>query len=209
MISNPFATKFIRAGSMPYLFVNGHSIEAMFGQLVTSRMRGQIVGPHGTGKSTLLKQMVQQFKEHTHQKSDAPLGESFMAAQLGQGIRRLPWSWFKLIRTRPGTLLVIDGYEQLSLWRRISLQTVIRLRRLGLLITTHETQWGLPVLIRTHADVPTTRAIVDRLLADQSTGQPQPDLSDRELRQLLDSCGGNTREVLFQLFDRWQSGFGG
>lgn len=50
---NPFSTTFIRPGAIPFLFPNDQTIQDVVRQLAATDWWGQIIGPHGTGKSTL------------------------------------------------------------------------------------------------------------------------------------------------------------
>ena len=62
---------------------------------------------------------------------------------LHDGQRRLPPEAKRELRLRPPTLLAIDGYEQLGRWSRFRLRRHCRRRKLGLLITAHNSA-GLP-----------------------------------------------------------------
>ncbi len=52
--SNPFSTRFVRPGALAYRFPPGESAATLVERLAASGWRGQIVGPHGSGKSTLV-----------------------------------------------------------------------------------------------------------------------------------------------------------
>ncbi len=51
---NPFCTRRIRPGALPYFFPPGASIETILQRFQDFAGWGEIVGPHGSGKSTLL-----------------------------------------------------------------------------------------------------------------------------------------------------------
>ncbi len=51
---NPFSTCRTRPGAIPYVFPPGQSAAALIERMRESGWRGQIVGPHGSGKSALL-----------------------------------------------------------------------------------------------------------------------------------------------------------
>ena len=57
-LSNPFATRFISPVVMDYHFSEPLSAERLVGRLKANRWNGQIVGPHGSGKSTLINSLV-------------------------------------------------------------------------------------------------------------------------------------------------------
>src|SRR5262245_49587973 len=56
--SNPFSTRFIRPGAIPFIFSAGESAESLVDHLRVNNWRGQIIGPHGSGKSTLLAALL-------------------------------------------------------------------------------------------------------------------------------------------------------
>ena len=57
--SNPFSTRFVRPGAVPYLFAPGQSADGLVRRLAGFGWRGQIIGPHGSGKSTLLAALAE------------------------------------------------------------------------------------------------------------------------------------------------------
>jgi len=199
MLSNPFSTKFIRAGEIPFIFADGSSEPDVWETLKSNGMRGQIVGPHGTGKSTLLRQLTVRLEA-------CDKVASVMAARLTAEDHCLPWGLGDIWRAPGDTVLVVDGFEQLAWLRRMMLLVVTGARRLGLVVTAHRQQIQLPLLLQTNSSASTLRAVVHCLLADQVPDAGDVEwIGDAELRQLLDTCDGSTREVLFRLFDRWES----
>lgn len=193
--SNPFASKHIRPDANEYLFADGSTIDDTISRFEQLDRRAQIIGPHGTGKSTLLCKMLEQFETSDRMRSRVIL------AKLSSSDSRLPISLLDLLKTSNATI-VIDGFEQLPAWKRFAIRKIASARRLGLLITTHEDQ-GMATLVSTASNPQILRAIIRRLDPDQRLG-PIDGISERELCQLLDSCHGNVREVLFRLYDRVQ-----
>jgi hypothetical protein len=61
--SNPFATRFTRPGAIEYLFPAGQSAASLVAQLADQGWWGEIVGPHGSGKSTLVATLVPALRE--------------------------------------------------------------------------------------------------------------------------------------------------
>ena len=55
--SNPFSTRFVRPGAIPFCFPQGEGAGTLVTRLERQGWWGQIVGPHGSGKSTLLAQL--------------------------------------------------------------------------------------------------------------------------------------------------------
>jgi len=197
MATNPFASRFIRPGAVPFFFPAAGDAEEVIGRLRRHRWRGQIVGPHGSGKSTLLATLQPLLEQ---------AGCSVHRATLHQGQRRLPRGFPRPIwRAGDSTpLLVVDGCEQLSRWRWWQLRWWVRRYRAGLLITTHR-PLGLPSIWETRVDEDLARRVVtyllDRADRDPST-QPTPvHLTSEEIGAALLQAGGDLREALFRLYD--------
>src|SRR5581483_6754178 len=108
-------------------------------RLRQAQSHGEIVGPHGSGKSTLLAALVPAIEA---------AGRRVLQFTLHDGQRQLPPELLELPADATPTLVMIDGYEQLSRWSRWRLNRFIRRRGWGLLVTSHATA-GLPTLFRT------------------------------------------------------------
>ena len=174
---NPFCTRHVRPGAIPFRFPDGLDEKGLADRLEANGWRGQIVGPHGSGKSTLLEALLPELRRR----------RAVVRVELHYRERRLPaeaWA------TGEGTLLVIDGYEQLGWWTRRRVRRHCR----SLLVTTHRGQ-GLLDLYRTGVTAELAGAIVRGLHADEV-----PDLASR-----LAYHRGNLREVLFELYDRYEA----
>src|SRR5581483_12050635 len=57
---NPFSTRFIQPGAIPFHFPTPDGLAAIVRRLEGAGGRGQIIGPHGSGKSTLLAALLGQ-----------------------------------------------------------------------------------------------------------------------------------------------------
>ena len=188
---NPFATRHVRPGAVPFLFPPGASIDALLDRLERHHGWGQIIGPHGTGKSTLLAGLLEGL---------ARRGRRTLVAELHDGHRRLPEAvWRALAPGGGGLQVVIDGYEQLGFWTRRRLKAACRRDGHGLLVTAHRSV-GLPDLYRTHVAPDCARRVLEHLLA----GEGRPLVDDDDLAACLTARGGNLREALFDLYDLWE-----
>src|SRR5687767_3485333 len=101
-MSNPFATRFTRPGALEFLFAGDESIGGLVSKLSANCWRGQIIGPHGSGKSTLLAALL-------------PALET-AGRRVIQLDARGPFALPAALDS--ATIVVVDGYEQLSWWSR-------------------------------------------------------------------------------------------
>jgi hypothetical protein len=191
---NPFVTRAIRSGMVPFFFPPGESLRGLVERLRDHHWRGQIVGPHGSGKSTLLASLLPEIAEQA--------GE-VAVARLFVGCRRLP-SEFQSTgcfrRPAGGTrVFLIDGYEQLPPWRRGRLQRRCLHAGAGLLVSTHHALLGLPVLYQTQVTAETAWRVVTHLMPTQGAG-----LTRERVAALLASHAGDVRELLFELYDWYE-----
>jgi hypothetical protein len=204
---NPFATRFVRPGAIEFLFDQGASAEGLIAAFERCGCRGAIVGPHGTGKSTLLAalldrlatQSAEEFASH-HLETAARMPA--VVYRLHDGQRRLPREP-ALGKLAPGTLIVVDGYEQLSAWSRLALRWTTARRRLGLLVTSHSPTY-LPTLYTTSISLD----LADRIAAQlQSAGAGEDEarlLSRDDVATALAAHPTNLRECLFALYDLYE-----
>lgn len=190
---NPFCSRRVRPGAIPFLFPVGQSAAALVERLRASDWRGQIIGPHGSGKSSLLAALAPAIKER---------GRCVVLVELHDGQRRLPrdfppsagFDW----ATEVPTQIVVDGYEQLGRASRLWLGRFCRRRRCGLLVTAHA-DVGLPELYRITPDLSLAARVLDYLQRGYPPHATAEDLAERFARH-----GGNLREVLFDLYDVYQ-----
>jgi len=184
--SNPFATRHTRPGALPYLLPPGVSADDLVERLRQASWRGEIIGPHGTGKSTLLASLVPQL---------AAAGREVRQVTLTAGEATLPLSDADAATWTERTLLVVDGYEQLSWPSRLWLTSSLASRGAGVLVTAHEPM-GFPSIWTTTVDADLAWQIVGQLLP-----APHPRVTRELVAELLAEQGGNFREVLFALYD--------
>ena len=184
--SNPFATRFTRPGAIEFLFPEGVSLAGLVGKLRDHRWWGQIIGPHGSGKSTLLGAL-----EPAIARSDRTIERRSLAG----GQRQLD----PLPQLDGSTVLIIDGFEQLSWWQRRKVKAACRRAGAGLVVTAHS-DVGLPTLYETQPTLELAHLLVRRLLPSGDTT-----LSDADIAAAYASHPGNLRETLFALYDVYQA----
>ena len=188
--SNPFSTRFVRLGAIPYLFEPQQNAEDLVARFAEAGWRGQIVGPHGSGKSTLLATL------------NAPLaraGRRLWSVALHDGARRLPADWLGEAKSASANLIVIDGYEQLSVSSRFVVKARCRRLGWGMLVTAHR-DVGFTTLFSTASSLEATQALVRRLLGDDPAC-----IGPQVAAECFAACAGNVRETLFALYDRWET----
>lgn len=185
---NPFVTRRVRPGVIPYFFPPQVDASAVVEQWRAAGCRGAIVGAHGSGKSTLLAALRETL---------ARKGHTVHLIELHDGQRRLPKA--PLAAAAAGDAVFVDGYEQLGLLSRWRLSCLCRRRRLGLLLTSHR-RTRLPTLYRTSIDPPLARRVVDHLL-----GADRALITDADLAESLRRHGDDLREVLFEMYDRYEA----
>jgi len=187
---NPFATCRVRPGAVPFFFRDGASAGGLVERLRAAGWWGQIVGPHGTGKSTLLAALLPHLRA---------AGCEVLPVVQHQGERAVPERVWEFLRRRGNAghrrLLAIDGYEQLSWWAAWRIRRLCRAGRHGLLVTSHADA-GLPELYRTSVSRESARRVVAHLTAGAA-----PTVTEDEVTARLAARGGNLREALFDLYD--------
>lgn len=186
--TNPFSSQAVTPGAIPYIHDAGEDLEELVAKFQAAGYRGQIVGPHGSGKSTLLASLLPRLRE---------LGHHVESIALHDGERRLPHD-FATTKHEPPTIVVIDGYEQLSWFARRRIHSRCRRYDWGLLAVVHESV-GLPTLCAPRVSTELAAHIVKDLLQDRDFSVPAEDLED-----LLGKHAGNLRDVLFDLYDRYE-----
>ncbi|GAA4440799.1 hypothetical protein [Bremerella cremea] len=181
MQRNPFSTRFTRPGSLPFLFPKGSSIDRLVARLEATAYQGAIVGPHGSGKSTLLETLHLRWSK---------MGITEQRVRLTASQKCLAIDWSQL---GPDSILVIDGFEQLSFWRQRWIRWRCRRQRSRLMVTCHA-PCGIPVVLRTQADWELARTLAGVLLERDATAY------ENELRKIWDEQPGDIRAYFFRLY---------
>jgi energy-coupling factor transporter ATP-binding protein EcfA2 len=185
---NPFSTGHHRAGVMAYRFEEGGSAAALFDRFLAGGAEGALIGPEGTGKSTLLAALAREAERRTlrvqrltveHDGSHPALA----APAAGEH------------------LLCLDEADRLSWWRLHALRRRCRHEGIGLLVTAHR-PLALPTLRRTSVSPALAVALAAQVLA-QSPALPLL-VRAEEAGDLLRAQGGDLRRVFLALYDRFE-----
>lgn len=187
-VQNPFATRWTRPGACPFLLPAKTSIEDLVDQLQQQQGWGQIVGPHGCGKSTLIESLKPILEIR---------GEQLASYCLHQGQRHLPMKWTDC-SLQKATQVIVDGFEQLSKLSRYRLKRYCRKFNKGLLVTTHQTL-GIANLISLQPDIRTALRIVTYLQRNHVEV-----IHAEDVHRHYQDHPQNLRELLFSLYDLFE-----
>ncbi|MCS7305467.1 MAG: hypothetical protein NZ602_10230 [Thermoguttaceae bacterium] len=187
--SNPFSSRYVRPGAIPFFFPEGCSVELLLQRLRDHGWQGQILGPHGSGKSALLAHLLPAI-EHA--------GRPTLLYTLHEGARQLPNPLPSPAPENQTLVVLIDGYEQLSRWHRFRLRRLCRQAQWGLVVTAHRSL-GFPTLMRLRPDVQLAQKIVHWLLRDSPSL-----ISPEQVAAAFQAQHGDLREMLFALYDLWE-----
>lgn len=187
--TNPFRTD--RLLTVGYL-IEPREWDLLLARFALNRFRGALVGPRGSGKTTLLEDVERHFDRQGWRVARVRLSSE--CPRLSAGDKDT------LRRSDPATLITVDGYEQLGALARRWVSGTSR-RAGGLLVTSHY-RCGLPTLRHHRTSPALLRTIVERLLDEEGRDIADP----RSLEALYEEHGGNIRECLRALYDRFSPG---
>lgn len=201
--SNPFSTRNVKPGMIPFLGLDASSILEMATKLMESHAMTQIVGPHGAGKTTLTFAIQDQLNQ--------------LAAAAGKKliVRRFTVGAGKSIRSIQGTvpiddgrngdaslLFVVDGIERMGFLQQLGFLNHCRTHDYRLLATTHRPLKNLQVIHRIDSKAETLVQLVAYLSSEL---QGQAGFRKSDLECLFNEQNGDLRECLMQLYDRFES----
>lgn len=180
---NPFRVD--RLHALPFE-PQGATWDELLHRLQRLRLRGVVRGPHGSGKTTLLEQLAPRLAAQGLRPR--------LLFRNRDGGGAIPPDWRGTLDSlAPGDVLLVDGYDHLSVLNRLRLRALARRCAAGLIATSHRPHLTLRTLHRTR----TTPALLVRL-ADQLAPRPlpRPLLADLYARHR-----GNLRDAFRDLYD--------
>ena len=194
--SNPFSCRYFEPGNIPFLFHNEHSIESLACKLQFSSSqrptvrRWAIVGPHGSGKSTLIKQLSEQL--------DCQVHVLHSSTNKLQAMREI------LAKLDRSPLCLVDGYEQLPHWSRLWIRAYSQLKRVTLCVTAHRRPWAFDLLWQTRIDQQVEQHVLDCLLGGNDPALKTALLESQAWKDSREKQRENLRESLFDMYDWWR-----
>jgi len=196
--SNPFATRHFAPGQIPFFFPAPHSLDSLSNQLMSQKaFRWAIVGPHGSGKSTLIAHLL----------SNPNLRNAFPAntlLRLDSSTSRLPRWWFAIRQLPKNQLLAIDGFEQFRFWMQRTLASLASAQKCKLLITTHQKHASFNTLWETSIDSQIEQHVLSMILQSENATKFDELLQSDAWRSSRNRHGYNLRESLFDMYDWWR-----
>lgn len=215
--SNPFSTKYIRPGAMAYVG-KPNEIETTIERWRKANWIGQIVGPHGSGKTTMTIAIEESIRGPDQSKRcDFCANPRRITIRRERKLRIPSWtvnepsctrSQFDAKKncTKLPSLLIVDGIANLSWLQRWLVVQSCQAKRIGLLITTHKAIFGLPIIARSQPDELVFQRLVNQLIT-KNHQFANPDDQD-DLRSIVSfefaSSRGNLREAFMSLYDVYE-----
>ena len=218
--SNPFCSRFLQPGRIPFCFPGTESISQLAdriraplgkgaprGNSAQAALRLSIVGPHGSGKSTLLHQLCQELRGNRQNNglSDSGLVVLHSSSNKLAALRAI------LGRIHRDQWCLIDGYEQIPRWAQLLLVAWAKPRGVALCVTAHRLPWMFQTLWETRVDAHVESHVIECLLANVAAKDSGPSSVISDLLQSphwavsRQKHQENLRESLFDMYDWWQA----
>jgi len=186
---NPFSTWAVRPGAIVFRLDDSQTVDTLIARLAEHDWWGEIVGPHGSGKSSLLATLSDPIEQ---------AGRQLCRYRVRRGERQMPIATSDLQAWSDKTQVVIEGYEQLGARNRKLIEATARRRKAGLLVTCH-TPLALPTLYETNVTLELAQGIVRDLIPANCTF-----IHDDDVQAAFERNGQNMRELLFNMYDLYE-----
>lgn len=160
------------------------SWESLMARLESMKYRGAIVGPCGSGKTTLCEDVIIRL----HQRN-LRTQHLFVSMDI-----HISWREIRSVFNLPFDVLLIDGADHLSwlTWRRLKRHVFSEKR--GLIVTAHR-----PGLLPTWHECHTNSVLLERIVTHLA---PDRSIPRAHIRELYHHYHGNIRDALRELYDQ-------
>ncbi len=205
--SNPFSTRYIAPGAIAYQFFEGTTLSDLATRFCeTPRAWFAIVGPHGSGKSTLVESLIPEIEGRSPGLRTVRMrftSDGMASRGLRSALPSVP----------KNGLAVIDGYEQLGWPALVRLFAAARKTSFAILATCHRPSRMLATLWETNVSETSERWVLTHLLSSPSCSESNIDvratvdglLESTEWKESRAKNHDNLRESLFDMYDWWRS----
>lgn len=186
--ANPFVTRNTRPGAIAALDEQGAPLDiAALADRCLAVPAACIEAPHGHGKTTILLAVVDHLAAR---RIPVTVVRMRSAADGRQAVAAV-------LRADRAAVVCIDGWERAGRLTAPTIRFIARCRRVRLLVTAH--RWtGLPVVLRCGTSARLLAALVGQL-PDHGGRITAADITAAFARH-----GGNLRESLYELYDRFE-----
>lgn len=187
---NPFRTDRVEAIAFRPPETGAASV---WDRLVQLNFRGAIVGPHGTGKTTLLDELAARLERE--QPAGWTVRREFITHDLKPKPGQYGRSWAASLK--PDEIVCFDGADHLPwwVWRRVRRATQ---RCAGLIVTSH-TPGMLETLLETTSSPALLKALTVELLKDSAVEGP----AEFDFDWLYAQSSGNLRDAFRRLYHQF------
>lgn len=191
---NPFSTRFTRPGSLKFL-EDGIGVDELSKKLLTSQTTCQIVGPHGSGKTSLTIEIAKRLSDKSVRSRWITFRrESWFSSPQSKQEDYLPGQPPSASVDRE--ILFIDGIESLGFFSRYVVLRRLKTKRVQLVLTTHQKLAGYDVLTTLHPKLEMFRKLAKQLHSSTDpTWQAKVDAA-------FEKSNGDFREAFFLLYDQ-------
>jgi hypothetical protein len=193
--SNPFASRYFQPGAIPFLFPDP-ALESRLVDRIAEAQPGRcaIVGPHGSGKSTLVAHLerVPSLRQ---------LYPALQSVRLSSNDPSRARRSHTLSRIQAHNLLIVDGFEQFSTWEQAFLRSMASLRRCRLLVTAHAPLHRFETIWETTINPKIETYVLQTILAKHPNTPMQAVMASEGWQRSRARHPMNLRETLFDMYD--------
>lgn len=209
--SNPFSTRFLCPSKNRFIVADKQQLESFVENFTQNGFYGQLIGPHGCGKTTLSyaieRMILAKHSNHVvfHRKTIGA-NQRIRTAPAINGTRlhhldnKSSEASARKTTASKTLVLVLDGIERLTWLQRAALMRHCFRRKIGLLVTTHRCVLGLGEQLRLQPSLQTFFKLAKQLQRDA-----YHQLVPAKLEQIYSLSDGNIREALMACYDAWET----